>query len=70
MENFSIVKFLQSMLVPQAENAEEKAEKSEHETSAENPETPPVTEIVDNGQQAVLLFMEEHERRAKRLKNK
>ena len=68
MENFSIVKFLQSMLTPQAGNTEETVEKSEPEAQAGNVETPPVNEVADNGQQAVLHFMEEHERRAKRLK--
>lgn len=68
MENFSIVKFLQSMLTPAPEKREESEQTSTSEQPAQKQEKPPETPSVSNGQQAVVYFMEEHERRAKRVK--
>ena len=66
MENFSIVKFLQSMLTPAQEKREESEQTGTPEQPVQKQETPPETPSVSNGQQAVLRFMEEHERRAKK----
>ena len=68
MENFSIVKFLQSMLTPAQEKREESEQTDTPEQPVQKQETPPETPSVSNGQQAVVFFMEEHERRAKRVK--
>ncbi|MBQ8291525.1 MAG: hypothetical protein IJX88_03320 [Clostridia bacterium] len=70
MENFSVLKFLQSLLTqpPQAQ-----ADASPPEPVSETEMPPSATEEQTNetpnaSQDAFLRFMEEHERRAKRTK--
>ena len=71
MENFSIVKFLQNVLVPKSENAqdqEENANAVEGKHIEEKPSDAVVSTNETDGQRAVLRFMEEHERRAKKIR--
>jgi hypothetical protein len=71
MENFSILTFLQNMLKPREENGQNGAEETgftEEKRTDEKPPESPVFQGEENGQRAVLQFMEEHERRAKRIR--
>ena len=73
MENFSILKFLQNMLTPREESGQNGVQAGgvgEDKRTEEKPPEPPDFSTQDNGQRAVLKFMEEHERRAKKLRNK
>lgn len=73
MENFSIVKFLQSMLTPPPSNESESkptATNAEPSPERENPPETTSSEADLQGQRAVIRFMEEHERRAKRIQRK
>ena len=71
MENFSILTFLQNMLKPREENGQNNANttgNTEEKRTDEKPPESPVFQGEENGQRAVLQFMEEHERRAKRIR--
>ena len=74
MDNFSIVKFLQSLLSPTPSNAEKTAENTNGTQAMQDEKNPPLQADIKQekqelqGQRAVVQFMEEHERRAKRIK--
>ena len=71
MENFSIVKFLQGMLLPRTENGQEQGETktvADEKTAEEKPPESAVSSMPTDGQSAVLQFLEEHDKRAKRIR--